>query len=423
MGRMGGMGGPDLGAELLRPPGGWLRTFASLRIANYRWLWVSMTASFIALHMQMIARGWLVAEMTNSPLALGLVGSAFGVPLLIFSLFGGVIADRVKKRSLLVTTQAGLFTVSLAITILIQMGVVAVWHLITASLLMGVVFSFNMPAQQAIIPELVGEKSLMNAIALNSAVMNLSRVAAPSLAGLLVGIIGVAGVYWIVTACYIVAIISLLKIRVTTTMSVRPNAPMRQDLVEGLRYVRHNPMLITLLAMALVPVLFAMPYQMLMPIFARSVLDVGATGYGLLMTMTGVGALAGSLGIASLGNFQRKGLLLLGFGLVFGVALVLFSLSRSFPLSLVILLGVGVGSTGYMALNNTLMQLNTPHEVRGRVMSLFMMTFGLMPLGTLPAGAIAEVVGVAPVVGVGGAIVFVVMVAVALTQSRVRDIT
>jgi MFS family permease len=416
------MARPDLGADLLTPPGGWLRTFASLRISNYRWLWISMTASFISMNMQTIARGWLVAEMTDSPLALGLVSSAFGAPLLIFSLFGGVIADRVKKKNLIIISQTGSLFIALIIAILIQMDVIAIWHLVTASLLMGVVFSFNMPAQQAIIPELVGEDSLMNAIALNSAMMNLCRIAAPSLAGFLVGIIGVAGVYWIVTGCYIVAISGPFMIRTSTTMAVRPAAPMRQDLVEGLRYVRHNPEILTLLAMAVIPVLFAMPYQMLMPIFARDVLDVGASGYGLLMSMAGAGALAGSLGIASLGNFQRKGLLLLGFGLIFGVSLVFFSISRSFPLSLVILLAVGVGSTGYMALNNTLIQLSTPHEVRGRVMSLFMMTFGLMPIGTLPAGAIAEVVGVAPVVGVGGAIVFVTMVIVALTQPRVRRI-
>jgi len=287
---------------------------------------------------------------------------------------------------------------------------------------MGAIFSFNMPAQQAIIPELVGEESLMNAIALNSAAMNLTRIAAPALAGLLVGIIGVAGVYWIITACYIVSISGLLMVRVTSTMPVRPDAPMREDLVAGLRYVRHNPTMVTLLALAVIPILFAMPYQMLMPIFARQVLDVGASGYGWLMSMAGVGALAGSLGIASLGDFRRKGLLLLGFGLVFGTALVGFSFSGSFYLSLIILLVVGVGSTGYMALNNTLIQLNTPHEMRGRVMSLFMMTVGLMPLGTLPAGAVAEVVGVAPVVGVGGAIVVVFMVAIALTQRRVRNL-
>jgi MFS family permease len=326
----------------------------------------------------------------------------------------------VKKKNLLIISQAGSLILALVIAILIQIEIIAVWHLVAASLLVGVVFSFNMPAQQAIIPELVGEQSLMNAIALNSAVMNLCRIAAPSLAGFLVGIIGVAGVYWIVTAFSLVAIFSLFTIRVTTTMAVRPAAPMRQDLMEGLRYVRHNQELVILLVMAVIPVLFAMPYQMLMPIFARNVLEVGASGYGLLMSMSGAGALVGSLGIASLGNFQRKGLLLLGFGIIFGASQVFFALSHSFPLSLFILFVVGVGSTGIMALNNTLIQINTPHEVRGRVMSLFMMTFGLMPLGTLPAGAIAEVVGVAPVVGVGGAVVFLSMVVIALTQPKVR---
>ncbi|MFC2035301.1 MFS transporter [Chloroflexota bacterium] len=411
------------GVGLPKPSGGLFKTFESLRNSNYRWLWLSMLASFAGLHMQMIARGWLVVEMTDSPLILGLVSSAFAIPLLIFSLFGGVIADRLPKRNLLIFSQSSIFIISLVIAILIHTETIAVWHLVTAALLLGAVFSFNMPARQAIIPELVGEQSLMNAIALNSAAMNLTRVAAPALAGLLVGIVGVSGVYWIVTGCYVVSIGSLSMIRVTAKKAVKPSTSMRKDLVAGLSFVRHNPTILTLLTMAIIPVVFGMSYQMLMPIFARNVLDVGASGYGALMSAAGLGALIGSLGIASIGNFQRKGLLLLGFGLVFGVTLILFSISSVFSLSLVILVGVGIGSTGYMALNNTLIQLKTPSEMRGRVMSLFMMTVGLVPLGTLPSGAIAEVTGVAPVVGVSGAILLVFMVVMALTQPRVRKLT
>lgn len=410
----------------VEPPissGRFSKTFDSLHNSNYRWLWLSMLASFIGLHMQMIARGWLVVEMTDSPLILGLVSSAFAIPLLIFSLFGGVIADRLPKKNVLIFSQASIFVLSLVIAILIQIGTIAVWHLITASLLLGSVFSFNMPARQAIIPELVGEQSLMNAIALNAAAMNLTRVAAPALAGLLVGIIDVVGVYWIVAACYIVSIGSLMMIRVTTKRAGKPSTSMRKDLVVGLSFVRHNPTILTLLIMAIIPVIFGLSYQMLMPIFARNVLDVGASGYGALMSAAGLGALIGSLGIASMGNFQRKGLLLLGFGFVFGVTLILFSISNIFWLSLVLLVGVGIGSTGYMALNNTLIQLKTPSEMRGRVMSLFMMTVGLVPLGTLPSGAIAEVTGVAPVVGVSGAILLVFIIVMIMTQPRMRKLT
>lgn len=397
-----------------------LQMFSSLKNPDFRWYWVGMLGSFSAMQMQMIAQGWLVYTMTNSPLALGIVSAGWGLPVLVFSLLGGAVTDRVNKRNLLMVTQSTAGIIALTVAILVASGSVQLWHLIAASLAVGVVFSFNMPGRQAIIPELVEESNLMNAIALNSAAMNLMRIGAPALGGVLIGVIGVAGVYFLTVASYAFVVGTLLMIRNSGDRAPQQQMSLGRSMMEGLRYIRGNYILAVLLAMALIPILFAMPYQMLMPAFAVGVLHTGPEGLGILMAATGVGALLGSLFIASLGNFQRKGMLLFGAALVFGLALLFLGFSQSFGLSLFILLLTGAGGTSYMAVNNTLLQTNVTHEVRGRVMSIYMMTWGLMPLGALPASALAEAWGVSFALGLGGGIMAFFTLAFALLFPRMR---
>lgn len=374
--------------------------------------------------MGMIARGWLVVLLTDSPFLLGLVSSGFAIPFLVFSLFGGVIADRVEKRNLLVVTQTAVGVISLANAILVVTGVVQVWHLVVISIATGVAFAFNFPGRQAFLPELVGEgdEVLTNAIALSSGAMNVTRMAGPAVAGALIPFIGIGGVFFIAVGFCALQIITLLMIPITGKTQLRPNTPMRQDLVDGLTYIRDNRTLLALMVMAFAPILFGMPYQMLLPIFAKDVFGVGSLGYGVLNTLAGAGALVGSLAIASLGDFRRKGMLLLVTALVFGLGLVLFASTSSYSLALFFLLFVGIGGTGCMTLNNTLVMTKTAHEVQGRVMSIYMMTWGLMPLGTLPAGALAEVVGVRWVVGVGGAILAFLVLGITLMSPTVRQL-
>ncbi|MFQ6015269.1 MAG: MFS transporter [Anaerolineae bacterium] len=398
------------------------RTFHSLQIRDYRWFWIGMVASFNAMQMQVVARGWLVYEMTDSAFALGGVTAALGIAILIVSPIGGVVADRVEKRNLLILTQGSIMLITLILAVLISTEKVQYWHLIASAIATGVIYSFNMPGRQAFIPELVGEEDLMNAVALNSAGMNLTRILGPALAGILMGLIDVAGVYYVVAACYIVVIATLLTIPPSGSTATRVRTPMLTDLWEGVTYIRHNPTVTMLLAAALATVLFGMQYQTFMPIFARDILQVGASGLGWLMALSGVGALLGSLAVASLTDYEHKGWLLLGAGLLFGIALILFSLSRSFYASLVILMAVGAGGIGYMAINSTLIISSVPHEVRGRVMSVYLMTFGLNPLGALPAGAIANMWGAPLAIGLGGAILLVFFVRMGLTQSRLREL-
>ncbi len=401
---------------------GWRTTFSSLAIRNYRWFWLSSTASFAAMQMQIVVRGWLVYDLTESALALGLVSAGVGVPLLLFSLYGGVIADRVDKRNLLITTQAFTAIATLVIAVLISTGAIALWHLIIASVASGVILSFHLPSRQAIVPELVEQRQVMNAVALSSGAMNFNRVVAPALGGVLVGVIGIDGVYYLMVACYVVSAALLFLIPPLGTPARGSNGTVSGDIGEGLRYVRRSPVLLGLLIMAMVPIAFGMPYQMLMPIFAADVLDVGASGLGYLMGAAGVGALAGSLLVATLGDFKHRGLLLLGGSALFGVFLILFAGSPYFYLSLFFLLGVGAASSSYMAINNTLLLINTEEGVRGRVMSLYMMTIGLYPVAVLPVAAIAESFGAPLAVGAAGAILVLFTLAMALLRPTLRSL-
>lgn len=370
--------------------------------------------------MQILARGWLVYTMTDSALALGLVSISWGIPLLLFSPLSGVVTDRVNKRNLLILTQSATLIITLVVAVLITTGAIQLWHLIAAALVTGILFAFDMPSYLAIVPELVGERHLMNAVALNSAAMNLSRIAAPALAGVLIGFIGIAGVYYIVVASFAVFVINLLMIRTSRVVPSHPNRSIKEDLARGLGYIRHSPSILNLLGMAFIFMLFGMPYMMLLPIFAKDVLNIGASGLGILMAVVGVGALIGSLIIASLGDFKHKGLIMMSLALGFGMALVLFASSSIFYLSLLVLLPIGAAGGGYMTLNNTLLLRNTSNEMRGRVMSLYMVTFALMPIGTLPIGAIADAIGAPLAVGAGGAIVALFAILMILLRPSVR---
>ena len=348
-----------------------------------------MVCSFAALQMQLLARGWLVYQMTASPLALGIVTAGWGLPMVLFSLPGGAVADRVSKIQVIMLTEALMGAVSLVIAILIAVGAIQLWHLVAAAVFTGTAFAFNIPARQAIVPSLVGEEGMLNAYALNMAGNNLMRIVAPAAAGLLVAIMGVAGVYFLTVGLYGLSTLSRAFITLREEPRNRGGNPfLGRELMEGLRFIFRHPVLPYLLGMTFAVTLLAMPYVYLLPIFATDILLVGAPGLGWLTAMVGVGALAGALWVASMRHFRRAGMLLLGLAVVFG-------------LSLALMLGVGVGNVGYLAVNQTLVQLHAAPEVRGRVSAVNMMTFGFTPLGVLPISVLAEVIGAPLAVGAG----------------------
>ncbi|MEE8369410.1 MAG: MFS transporter [Dehalococcoidia bacterium] len=399
----------------------WARTFSSLRIPGYRFMYISMMASFMGMMMQQIARGWLTWELTGSAGSIGIVSSSFGLPMLLFSLFGGVVADRLEKRNVIVIAQGLTGVLAAVVAVLVLTGVIQVWHLVVMGLLQGTIFAFNMPSRQAILPELVGEKELMNAIALNSAGMNLTRILGPALAGGLVAVpfIDLEGVFFLIAFTYVISVITLFKVPVSDSWRGQTHRPMIKDLFSGFAYIRRSPTLLTLIGMGFVLILFGMPYQMLMPVFAGDVFNVGPAGFGVLQAAAGVGAIGGTLWVAAnAASITSRGQTQLLAAFAFGVALFIFGFTSglfgAFWLGLLILPFVGIGSQVFMALNNTMIMTNTPHEMRGRVMSVYMMTFSLMPVSILPMGFLSDSIGIATAVA-GAAAIIVVYVALIWT--------
>jgi MFS family permease len=398
-------------------------TFASLQIRDYRLLWWGMIVSNIGTWMQMVAQGYLVYQLTDSPLMLGLVGFVRAVPVFTFSLFAGVVADRVDRRKLLIVTQtlAGVF--ALALGILTSMGIITVWMIMVLAFVSAAVAAFDNPTRQALVPDIVGKEYVANAVALQSAAFNGTGILGPSLAGLALGFIGIAACFYINAISFLAVIIALFL------MSSVPNRVMRkqtmfQNLREGFGYVRSNRTVAALLLLIALVGLLGRPYTQLMPAVQQDVLHVGATGLGLLMAFSSIGALIGALAIASLSDFKYRGLMLMGSIAVFGVALVSFSLSRSFPLSLGLLVLVGGGATMSMSTTNMLIQLNVPGEFRGRIISMYtMIAMGMMPLGSMLLGAIADFIGV-PVTLLGGGVgCLVALVAINLWVPTARSAT
>jgi len=397
-------------------------TFASLEDRRYRFFWLSCVAMYAAMQMQIVVRLWLVYDLSGSALDLGLVGAAAGVPILLVSPYAGVIADRVDKRSLLIASQGLAAILTLLVAVLITLEAIAVWHLIVASIAHGIVVSFNMPTRQAMVPQLVEEHRVMNAVALFSGSVNLNRVAAPALGGVLVGVMGIDGVYYLIVGFNIFSALLLFPVSPDEKPIPLSSQGIVKALVQGLSSVRRSPALLGLLTMAVVPIIFGMPYQMLLPVFSEDILDVGVSGLGYLMAAAGVGALTGSTFVAILGDYSRKGLLLLVACGLFGIFLALFAYSSNFYLSLLFLFAVGMASATYMAINQTLLLTNADDSMRGRVMSLYMMTIGLFPIAVLPAGAIVEVAGAPIVIGASGAILAVFTIAMALWRPVLRKL-
>lgn len=389
------------------------KTFSALKIPAYRLLWLSMIGSFLGMQMQMVARGVLAYDIGGTASAIAVVSVGWGAPMLLFSLVGGTMADRVEKRKLMMLSQLSTASIAMFMAVLVHTGYIQLWHLFVSGLIQGTVFAFAGPARQAFIPEVVGEKELMNAIALNSAGMNLTRIAGPSLAGALIAVpfINVQGVYYIqgflnLTALILILMLPRFKAAPDSAFAAmaaggsnggEQRKPMVHDMVDGLRYVIGSPILITLLLMALVPSLIGMTYQSFLPIFARDVFGDGISrnseGLGLMMTISGVGALIGSLIVASMQDYPRRAQLQLIGGLVFGISLALFAVQSSFIAAILVLLIVGLASSYFQALNSTMVMAASDQQYYGRVMSVYMMTFSLMPLGTLPMGFVADVIG------------------------------
>ena len=400
----------------------WRTTFSSLENHNYRWYWLSSTFAATVMQMNLVARSWLVFDLTDSFLALGVVSFCAGVPLFVLSPFGGAIADRMDKRNLIIFSQILMSVGVLTIATLIFVDVIAFWHLVIAALFNGVLLAFNLPARQSIVPQLVERRLVMNAVALNSGSQNMNRIVAPALAGVMIGVIGMGGVYFMTVGFALVSAVLMLFVPSVRARPTEERSALGNEVKEGLQYVRHNEALRALMIMAIIPIVFGMPYLMLMSGYAKEVLGVENEGFGGLLSMAGVGAVIGSIVIANMTDFNRKGWLLIGAAVVFGISLMLFAGANNFVLALFLMMGVGLGNASYLSVNNSLLLLNSDERMHGRVMSIYMMSIAVMPMAVLPMGALSDVVGAQLVIGVGGAILLLFTVAMALLRPTLRKL-
>ncbi len=379
------------------------RTFAALKYRNYRLWFMGQLSSLVGTWMQTTAQGFLVFQLTNSPVYLGLVGFASGFPSLVLMLYGGVLADRVPRRTLLVITQTSMMALAFILALLTFTGWVQPWHIVVLAFLLGVANAFDTPARQAFVLEMVERQDLGNAIALNSTMFQSATVVGPAVAGITYALFGPAWCFTINGISFLAVITALLM------MHVQPLPPRLQttsawrDLKQGLRYVVGHPTIRTLIALVSVTSVFGLGYSVLFPDWAVIVLGGDVTTNGWLQSARGAGSLIGALLIASFGRFRFKGKLLTTGTFVFPLALILFANLRSLPLSLLSLLIVGWGFMVQFNLSNVLVQTHVQDELRGRVMGVYSLAFGgLMPLGALLAGTVADQIG-APATVIAGA--------------------
>ena len=406
-------GGSALAANIVepRPPNFWQRTFIALQYRNYRLWFMGQLVSLVGTWMQITAQGFLVFELTQSPAYLGYVGFAAGIPSILLMLFGGVIADRVPRRNLLIITQSTMMILAVILALLTSSGVVQAWHIVLLALALGVANAFDAPAAQSFVLELVERKDLPNALALNATLFNLATVVGPTVAGLTYAAFGAAWCFTINAISFLAVLLALSLMRLPAREQPRRTQSALGQVKDGLRYAMAHPTLRTLIIVPAVAILFSTAYATLLPAWAVDVLGGNATTNGLLQSARGAGSLLGALMIAAVSHLGRHGRWLTIGTFVYPAMLLVFAAVRWMPLSLLVLAGVGWGGMLVYNMSNTLLQLHVSDEMRGRVMSISSMTmFGGMPLGSLWSGALAQVFG-PPLTIVMGALIMLVFAA------------
>ncbi len=397
--------------------------FSALRYPNFRWFWLSTALWAMGRWMEMVALGWLVLELTNSPLILGVVMACRGIPMLLLGAFGGIIADRLNRRIILIVAQTSLGLLALLMALLITTGGIHIWHVTIITLLAGAVTALSMPARQALLFDIVGRSNLLNATAMNRIAMDATRIIGPALGGGAIILGGTSGSFYLMGISYIASVVVILMMGQRSSSPVGGRSSAWQNFKVGLKYIQSNHTVLLLLSMEIVIDTFAFSYYSMLPVFAHDILGVGAAGLGFLMSASGVGALFGLLVVATLGDFKYKGPLLLGTCFSFGVMLIFFAASTSYPISIALLIGAGAASAVYDTVMATLLQTIVPDEMRGRVLGTYVLTWGMAPLGGIPAGAVANFLGANFAIAIGGAIVGIYALIIASRASSVRRLS
>lgn len=394
--------------------------FEALRYRDYRFFWFGSLASVLGFQMFLITQGWLIYHLTGSVLQLGLVGLSSAVPSILLNLFGGVIADKVDQRKLIMGTQTLGACVMFVLAGLTMIDVIQGWHIMVSAFLMGGIGAFDMPSRQAIFPHLIDKQALMNAVALNSIIWQGTRILGPAIAGIIISITGATYTFLLTGAGFLMFALLLRSIR--TPRLERPSSSgVSKDIVEGLKFIRNNNIFSFLLGMTFFNSFFGLSYVQLMPVFQKDILLVDETGLGLLLAVGGVGSLLGTVTITVLGSRLPKKLLLIGGAMAFGVFLLFFANSHWFLPSLGMVLLIGATSSIYMISAQTILQLLVPDQFRGRVMGFWGITYSLLPLGGFQAGLIASFMGAPFAVSLGGIAVMTFALVGGTRNSQLRQ--
>ncbi len=395
--------------------------FRSLYHRDFAIFWAGNFLSNIGTWMQYVALGWVILMISNSPFLLGLNGFLGQVPSLVFALPGGTIADRLDRRKLMLITQTSMMLLALLLAVLTSIRQITIHEILAISFLTGVASALNYPAYQALIPDLIPRDDLMNGIALNSAQFNMSRAIGPTVAGLAMGALGAAACFYLNSISFLALIIALLIITIP---------PARKDegsrfwgsMMEGFRYLNEHRIIIVLLTVPAFLSLLGLPFIVLMPAVARNMIGVGASGLGLLMGGAGLGAVAAALFIAARGTPEHRGRLILTSATLFSLALILLARAQTFWEAFFLLAVMGGTIVGALTLANTTLQMTTPPQLRGRVMAIYYMAMsGLMPFGSLQAGALAQAIGTRFALGFGGAVCLVYFLILQISLNRLRQ--
>ncbi len=386
--------------------------FGAFEHRNFRLLWLGRFSSNMGRMLRVFLRGWLVWQLTDSTLLMGVVVSSISWPMLFMPFLGGIVADRMDRRRLLIITETLLVILWAIVSLLLTLGLIEWWHFIVSSVLSGVIQSFGRPGHLAMVADVVDRRRLPSAVALDTAAQSWPGVVGPALGVILIPFIGVAGGFWLTTVTQIITVVTIVKLDWTVKdRSADERQSVGSSFFEGFKHVRGEPVLLGLLSLGVCSALFAQSYNFLLPVFADDILGLGGEtrgvqGLGVLMAGSAVGASVGSAVVIALSNFQRRGLLLLAAVVLFSLLIMAFSRSELFWLSFIILFSMRIVGMITQTVNMTVMQLLAPDHLRARVMSLRVFTMGLSPIGVLIVGTLAEptLLGVQNAVLLGGAV-------------------
>ena len=410
--------------EMIKESTGLKHIFRSLKYRNFRLFYGGQGISLIGTWIQHTAMPWLVYEVTDSVFLLGVVAFTGQIPTLILGSFAGVLTDRWNRYHILIITQILAMTQALILAALIFFGNIEVWHIIVLSILLGCINAFDIPARQSFLVEMVEDKKdLGNAIALNSTMVNGARLIGPSIAGILIATVGEGPCFLVNGLSYIMVIASLLSMKISPRKILSSSASFGKDLREGFRYTfGFPPIKFIILLLALVS-LTGLPYSVLMPVYAKEVLQGGPHTFGFLMGATGLGAMTGAIYLASRRTIQGLERVIPLAAAVFGIGLIAVSVSRIFPVSLAIMVITGIGMMLGLASSNTILQTIVDDDKRGRVMSIYTMAFmGTTPFGSLFAGTLASILGVPVTLAIGGSVCILGAIVFALNLPRLHPI-